>query len=79
MPTKTKTAPRTYHLHVENSRKRQALFQLTEPIYAAAKKRHRTLAKRLKVTIGWDGDILDEALKTADFMINSNPPRDRWR
>jgi phosphoglycerate dehydrogenase-like enzyme len=79
MPTKTKTKPRTYHLHVENSRKRQALFQLTEPIYAAAVKRHRALAKRLKVTIGWDGDILDEALKTADFMINSNPPRENLR
>ena len=79
MPTKTKTAPRTYHLHVENSRKRQPLFQLTKPIYAAAVKRHRALAGRLKVTIGWDGDILDEALKTADFMINSNPPRERLR
>lgn len=33
------------------------------------------LAKRLTVTIGWDGDILDDALKTADFMINSTPPR----
>jgi len=79
MPTKPKTKPRTYHLHVENSRKRQALFQLTEPIYAAAVKRHRALARRLRVTIGWDGDILDEALKTADFMINSNPPRERLR
>jgi phosphoglycerate dehydrogenase-like enzyme len=79
MPIKTNTKPRTYHLHVENSRKRQALFQLTEPIYAAAVKRHRALAKRLKVTIGWDGDILDDALKTADFMINSNPPRERLR
>ena len=71
--------PRTFHLHVENSRKRQALFQLTEPTYAAAEKRHRALAKRLKVTIGWDGDMLDEAIKTADFMINSSPPRERLR
>lgn len=76
--TKMKT-PQIYHLHVENSRKRPALFQLTEPIYAAAVKRHRALAKRLKVTIGWDGDMLDEALKTADFMINSNPPRENLR
>ena len=75
----TKTKPRTFHLHVENSRKRQALFHLTEPIYAAAVKRNRALARRLKVTIGWDGDILDEALKTADFMINSSPPRERLR
>ena len=70
---------RTYHLHVENSRKRQALFQLTEPTYAAAARRHRVLAKQLKVSIGWDGDILDDALKTADLMINSNPPREHLR
>jgi phosphoglycerate dehydrogenase-like enzyme len=78
-PKTTKTSPRIFHLHVENSRKRQPLFQLTEPIYAAAVKRHRELAKQLKVTIGWDGDILDEQLKTADFLIYSNPPRERLR
>jgi phosphoglycerate dehydrogenase-like enzyme len=33
----------------------------------------------LRVTIGWDGDILDEALRTADFMINWSPPRERLR
>jgi phosphoglycerate dehydrogenase-like enzyme len=70
---------RIYHLHVENSRKRQALYQLTEPTYAAAARRHRTLAKQLKVTIGWDGDMLEDALKTADFMINSSPPRESIR
>lgn len=71
--------PGIFHLHVENSRQRQALFHLTEPICAAAVKRHHALAKRLRITIGWDGDILDEALQTADFMINSNPPRERLR
>src|SRR5829696_6005006 len=76
---KTTAGPQTFHLHVENSRKRQALFQLTEPTYAAAAKRHAALARRLQVTIGWDGDMLDDALKTADFMINSNPPRERLR
>jgi phosphoglycerate dehydrogenase-like enzyme len=79
MPKKTTTEPRTFHLHVENNTKRPSLYHLTEPIYAAAAKRHRALAKRLKVTIGWDGAILDEALKTADFMTNSNPPRERLR
>lgn len=73
------TPARTYHLHVENSRKRSSLYHLTEPIYAAAVTRHRALAKRLRVTIGWDGEILDEALTTADFMINSSPPRERLR
>ncbi len=45
----------------------------------AAAKRHRALAKKLRVTIGQDNEILDEALKTADFMINSVPPKDRIR
>jgi phosphoglycerate dehydrogenase-like enzyme len=31
------------------------------------------------VTIGWDGDILEEALRTADLMINNNPPRESLR
>ncbi len=74
-----KTKAPVFHLHVENSSKRQPLFQLREETYAAAAKRHRPLAARLKVTIGWDGDILDKQLKTADFMINSNPPREGLR
>src|SRR5689334_2010296 len=69
----------TLHLHLESFRQRQALFHLTEEHWQAAARRHRAAAKRLKVTIGWDGDILDEALKTADVMINSSPPKERLR
>ena len=67
------------HLHLESSRKRSPLFHLTEEKWAAAAKRHRGLAKNLRVTIGWDGDILDDALKTVDVMINSNPPKQDLR
>ena len=67
------------HLHLESSRKRSPLFHLTEEKWAAAAKRHRAAAKGLEVTIGWDGDILGEALKSVDVMINSNPPRDGLR
>jgi phosphoglycerate dehydrogenase-like enzyme len=67
------------HLHLESFRKRPALFHLTEDHWRAAARRHRALAKRLRVTIGWDGDIIGEALKTADVMINSNPPRENLR
>jgi phosphoglycerate dehydrogenase-like enzyme len=69
----------TLHLHLESFRNRSALFHLTEEKWAAAAERHRPLAKNLRVTIGWDGDILDDALKTADVMINSNPPRQNLR
>jgi phosphoglycerate dehydrogenase-like enzyme len=67
------------HLHLESFGKRAPLFHLTEERWAAAVKRHRVLARRLHVTIGWDGDILDQALKTADVMINSSPPKERLR
>jgi phosphoglycerate dehydrogenase-like enzyme len=67
------------HVHLESSRNRAPLFYLTEEKWAAAAKRHRALARNLRVTIGWDGDIIDEALRTADVMINSDPPRQNLR
>lgn len=67
------------HLHLETRRAHPVHFYLTEEAWAAAARRHRALARRLRVTIGWDGDILDTALKTADLMINSHPPRERLR
>lgn len=70
---------RILHLHLESFRKRPALFHVTEERWQAAAQRHRAAASKLKVTFGWDGDILDEALKTADVMINSNPPKERLR
>lgn len=69
----------TYHLHLESGRKRPVIFQLHEADWAAAAKRHRALAKKLRVTVGQDNEILGEALKTADFMINSAPPKDDLR
>lgn len=44
----------------------------------AAIARHPGL-RALKVTIGWDADILGEALRTADYLISSCPPRDNLR
>lgn len=67
------------HLHLESFRQRTALFHLTEEHWQDAAKRHRALSKRIRVTIGWDGDIIDEALETADVMINSSPPQERLR
>jgi phosphoglycerate dehydrogenase-like enzyme len=71
--------PASFHLHFESFSKRPALFHITEQDWHAAATRHRALARRLRVTFGWDGDILHEALKTADFMINSIPPKERLR
>jgi len=68
-----------FHLHFESFRKRPALFHVTEHQWQAAARRHPALARRIRVTFGWDGDILDEALTTADAMLNSNPPKERLR
>src|SRR5688572_13962391 len=68
-----------YHLHLETLRKRPQHFLLTDELWNAAARRHPELASRLRVTIGWDGAILDEALKSADFMINSFPPKEGLR
>ncbi len=70
----------TYHLHLETDSKRPALFHLTEADWAAAARRHRTLARKLDVTVGSDHNMLDDALKTAHFMVtNGVPPRERLR
>ena len=68
-----------YHLHLETGRKRPAIFHLTEEKWIEATKRHRLLAKKLKVTIGWDNEILEQSLQSADFMINSFPPKNDLR
>ena len=69
----------TYHLHLETDRTRREIYHLTEALWASAVTRHRTLAKKLRVTVGWNNEILDGALKTADFMINTTPPQEALR
>ena len=71
------TLDTTFHLHLETARKRPQHLHLTEALWRSAAQRHPELAKRLRVTIGWDGETLDEALHTADFMINQYPPQER--
>lgn len=68
-----------YHLHLETRRARPEHFHLTRALWDAAAARHPALAEKLEVTVGFDGEILDEALRTADFMINSFPPQERLR
>ena len=68
-----------YHLHTENFRKRPSHFQVTEELWNTAASRHPDLARQIRVTFGWDGEKLDEALRTADFMINALPPKEDLR
>ena len=65
------------HLHFENLRRRAPVFHITPEDYARAAKRHKRLAARLEVTFGWDGDILDDALRTAHIVVGVPESRER--
>lgn len=64
-------APARLHVHIENLRRRAPVFHIHPEDYARAVKRHRALARGLRVTYGWDGDVLDEQLKTADIVVGA--------
>ena len=69
----------TYHVHLETQRARPQHLHLTQEAWDAAVARHPQLAKRLRVSVGYDGEILEESLKTADFVVSGSPPRERVR
>jgi phosphoglycerate dehydrogenase-like enzyme len=64
-------------LHIENSGTKGEALHMTEERYAAAARRHRPLARHLDVTFGWDGDILEDALRTADIYLGIPKRRER--
>lgn len=67
---------RKIRVHIENARDETEIYRITPELWDAACARHGRLARRLDVTIGWDGDILGDAVKTADIMIGVPARRD---
>lgn len=67
------------HLHIENARRDADIFHITPERWAAACRRHDASARRLRVTIGWDGEVLEEALATADILVGVPSDRARLR
>lgn len=74
-------------VHIENTRKKAGIHQVTRELWKAACARHRALARRLTVSEGWDGDILEDALSDAVAVIGvpgrrdnlkSRAPRLKW-
>jgi glyoxylate/hydroxypyruvate reductase len=57
------------HLHVENARDLGLVFQATPKRVREALARHPGLAGKVKVTIGYDGDIYARAMRTADVLF----------
>ena len=70
-------AMRKMRVHIENARKKGELFQVTRERWDAACARHRALARRLEASVGWDGDMLDGALRDADIVIGVPSRRER--
>ena len=69
--------PRKLRVHVENSRDRGALYQITQKQWTAACARHRALARRLDASMGWDGEDPGDALREAVAAIGVPARRDR--
>jgi phosphoglycerate dehydrogenase-like enzyme len=67
------------HLHIENNSRAFALSHIGEQHLQAARERHPALLGGLRITVGWDGDLLEQALRSADFLIASRPPTENLR
>ena len=74
-------------VHIENTRAKHELFHVTRERWDAACARHRPLARWLAASIGWDGDILGDAVGESEIMIGvperrkrlaERAPRLRW-
>lgn len=79
MPRETPGKPRKFHVHFESNSRKVRQFQVHESDVKAACRRHPELARQLRITVGFDGEMLVEALKTADFLLDSEPPRENLR
>jgi glyoxylate/hydroxypyruvate reductase A len=62
-------AGRRAHLHIENVSSLGAVFEVTPARLEAALGRHPALAGKVEITVGRDGDILAEEMKTADALF----------
>ena len=60
------------HVHIENNRDLGDVFDFTEEALAAAQRRNPAARKRLKFTVGYDGNILEDVLRTADALVGWN-------
>jgi phosphoglycerate dehydrogenase-like enzyme len=84
---KSAKASAKIHLHFENYGGIGEVFEASKQRVAAAVKRHPALKGRLRITIGYDGDILEQALRTADVLFGwsferrnlaARAPRLKW-
>ena len=63
------SAGRPIHLHIENTGSLGEVFEVTRKRLREALLRHPKVADRIKVTIGYDGDVYERVLRTADALF----------
>jgi phosphoglycerate dehydrogenase-like enzyme len=63
-------------VHVENVSSMAPVFQIQPAQWEAAAARHRQLARRLDVTIGWDLERFAQRMRTAEVLIGWRFPKD---
>jgi phosphoglycerate dehydrogenase-like enzyme len=78
---------RPFHLHIENTTSLGEVFEVTRKRLRDALQRHPKVADRVKITVGYDGDTYERALRTADALFGwkfdrrnlaQRAPRLRW-
>lgn len=57
------------HLHCENTRSMGEVFEISAERVRAALRRHPKLKGKIRVTIGYDGDIFPKAIRTANVLF----------
>jgi len=60
---------RKLRAHFENLRSSPAVHHITPERWSAACKRHPAMARRVDASFGWNGDILEDAMKEADILV----------
>tara|TARA_A100001037_G_scaffold304154_1_gene340074 strand:- start:505 stop:1548 length:1044 start_codon:yes stop_codon:yes gene_type:complete len=69
MPAGWGPPPKRIRLHIENVREMDMVYKITEDRYAAAAARHKTLARRIDVTVAEDAKGFDKAIADADILV----------
>jgi glyoxylate/hydroxypyruvate reductase len=67
---------RKVHLHIENNRALGEVFEISAARVKAALARRSALKGKLKITIGYDGDIFATAMRTAEALFGWRFPRE---
>ena len=67
---------RRVHLHIDNATRLGEVFHASPERIEAVRCRHPEVAAQVEVTMGYDGEGVEEALRSADVLFGWSIPRD---